>query len=79
MDVFVSMGASPVPGRQGMLRSRASSVSESMRDDSPSIVEPKFPLFLTGILHVFMFLQVSVSPWKGGLAPSNGGLVRDRL
>jgi len=76
VDVFESMGASPVPSVRGMLLFRASSASGSIRDDSPSIVEHKFPLFLTGILHIPMFLQVSVSPWKGRLAPSNGGLTR---
>ena len=80
MDVFGSTGAAPVPGGgEGLFLNRASPTPESPWDDSPSIEESGSPLTWTGILHVIMFLQVSVSSRPVGLAPSNGGLTRDRL
>jgi hypothetical protein len=75
--VFSDADADPVLGSREKLRlSRASSTPESTWDDSPSIEESGLPLAWTGILHVIMFLQVSVSSRLVGLAPSNGGLIR---
>ena len=78
MDVFGSTGADPVPGGgEGLCQSRSSSTPESPWDDSSSIEESGSPLTWTGILHVIMFLLVSVSSRPVGLAPSNGGLIQD--
>jgi hypothetical protein len=80
VDAFGSKGASSLLcGGEGLCQSRASSTPESPWDDSPSIEESGSPLTWTGILHVLMFLQVPVSSLPVGLAPSNGGLTRDRL
>ena len=80
MDEFGSTGASSLSGGgEGLCKSRASSTPEPPWDDSPSIEESGSPLTWTGILHDIMFLQVSVSSRPAGLAPSNGGLIRDRL
>ncbi len=76
VDVFEATGASSLPGGgEGLCQSRSSSTPESPWDDSPSIEESGSPLTWTGILHVIMFLQVSVSSRPVGLAPSNGGLI----
>ncbi len=73
VDVFGSTVAAPLPvGGEGLL---LSSSSESPWDDSPSIEESSLPLFWTGILHVLMFIQVSVGSSLQELAPSIGGLI----
>ena len=74
MGAYGSTVAAPSSGGgEGLL---LSSTSESPRDDSPSIEESSLPLFWTGILHVLMFIQVSVGSKPQELAPSNGGLIR---
>ena len=77
MAVFCSAEDVPMPG--GLEGLRPMSAPESPWDDSPSIEEPGSPLTWAGILHVIMFIQVSVGSRPVGLAPSNGGLTRDRL
>jgi len=76
VDAYGSTGAASLPGGgEGLGLSYASFTPESPRDDSPSIEESSLPLFLTGILHVLMFIQVSVSSKPQEPAPSNGGLI----
>ena len=76
MDTLGSMRASTLPeGGERLRPSRSTSTPEPPWDDSPSIEESGSPLTWTGILHVIMFLQVSVSSRPVGLAPSNGGLI----
>jgi hypothetical protein len=62
VDVFSAMDAASVPRKGGdALLNRVSSTSEFSWSDTSAIEESRFLLAWTGILHVLMFLQVSVS------------------